>query len=43
VLSGRFRSGIGIAESFEVKQGRSHEIEAVMIKLPYGAGTGWEK
>jgi hypothetical protein len=34
---------VAIAESFEVKQGLIHEIEAVMIKLPYGAGTGWEK
>jgi hypothetical protein len=34
---------VGIMEIFEVKDGKIHEIEAVMITLPYGAGTGWEK
>ena len=34
---------VAIAESFEVKDGRIHEIEAVMITVPYGAGLGWEK
>jgi hypothetical protein len=28
-------------EIFEVKDGKIHEIEAVMITLPYGAGLGW--
>jgi hypothetical protein len=32
---------VGIMEIFEVKDGSIHEIEAVMITLPYGAGTGW--
>jgi hypothetical protein len=32
---------VGIMEIFEVKGGLIHEIEAVMITLPYGAGTGW--
>ncbi len=30
-----------IAETFEIKHGQIREIEAVMTKLPYGAGTGW--
>ena len=30
-----------IAETFEIKSGKIHEIEADMTKLPYGAGTGW--
>ncbi len=30
-----------IAETFEIKRGQIREIEAVMTKLPYGAGTGW--
>ena len=34
---------VAIAESFEVKDGKIHEIEAVMITVPYGAGLGWEK
>jgi hypothetical protein len=34
---------VAIAESFEVRDGRIHEIEAVMITVPYGAGLGWEK
>ena len=34
---------VAIAESFEVRDGKIHEIEAVMITVPYGAGLGWEK
>jgi len=30
-----------IAETFEIRGGKIHEIEADMTKLPYGAGTGW--
>jgi hypothetical protein len=30
-----------IAEAFEVKDGKIHEIEAYMTTLPYGSGTGW--
>lgn len=30
-----------IAETFEIQHGEIREIEAVMTKLPYGAGTGW--
>ena len=31
-----------LAEMFKIKNKKIRRIEAVMVRLPYGSGTGWD-